>query len=262
MSSFLHRIFRKSGKKRAVAFVDFEHWCISMQKLYGQKPDVRAWYEMLKHEYEMADIVFFGDFSGSLKYELTQIRSVTRNIIETQNSSTKYKKDFTDFLMLDYIYRYSIHNPGVDTYILFTGDGHFTSVVNFLRTECKKEVVIHGVAGATSKKLWEEASRCIEFPTAEQQKEQCRQAILRNLDLLDAKTKGRLWATFMKTVKAVAENQELPEDDVKQEMQYLVDEQYITREIRYSHGKKVAVLAVNWERLAADGVYRRELTVN
>ena len=258
MSSVWHRIFHRSGKKRAAAFVDFEHWCISMQKLYGQKPDVKAWYEMVSQEYDMADVVFFGDFSGSLKYELEKIRSVTRNIIETQNSSTKYKKDFTDFLMLDYIYRYSIHNPRIDTYILFTGDGHFTSVVNFLKTECKKEVVIHGVAGATSKKLWEEATRCIEFPTAERQKEQCRQAILKNLDRLEAKTRGRLWATFMKTVSAVAEAEELPEEEVKQEMQYLVDEKYITREFRYSHGKRVAVLNVDWDKLAAAGLYEIE----
>ena len=258
MSSFWHRIFRGGGKKRAAAFVDFEHWCISMQKLYGQKPDVRAWYEMIRKEYDVAEVVFFGDFSGSLKYELEKIRSVTQHIIETQNSGTKYKKDFTDFLMLDYIYRYSIHNPRIDTYILFTGDGHFTSVVNFLKTECRKEVVIHGVAGATSKKLWDEATRCIEFPTAEQQKEQCRQAILKNLDRLDAKSRGRLWATFMKTVSTVAEAEDLPEDEVKQEMQCLVDEHYITRQIRYSRGRKVAVLAVDWEKLAAAGLYERE----
>ena len=257
MSNIWQRIFR-GGKKRAAAFVDFEHWCISMQKLYGQKPDVRAWYDMLRHEYDVEDVVFFGDFSGSLKYELEKIRSVTRHIIETQNSSTKYKKDFTDFLMLDYIYRYSIHNPRIDTYILFTGDGHFTSVVNFLRTECRKEVVIHGVAGATSKKLWEEASRCVEFPTAEQQQEQCRKAILTTLDQLDAKSRGRMWVTFMKTVSAVAEAEGLPEDEVKQEMQYLIDEAYVTRQIRYSKGRRIAVLDVNWEKLAQAGIYERE----
>ena len=64
MSSVWHRIFHRSGKKRAAAFVDFEHWCISMQRLYGQKPDVRAWYDMIRQEYDVADVVFFGDFSG------------------------------------------------------------------------------------------------------------------------------------------------------------------------------------------------------
>jgi sulfite reductase beta subunit-like hemoprotein len=258
MSSILHRLFRKGGRKRAAAFVDFEHWCISMQKLYGQKPDVKAWYSLIKQEYDVVDVVFFGDFSGSLKYELEQLRSVTRNIIETQNSGTKYKKDFTDFLMLDYIYRYSIHNPKIDTYILFTGDGHFTSVVNFLKTECGKEVLIHGVAGATSKKLREEATRCIEFPTAEQKRARCVQAILQHLDQLDARSNGRSWATFMKTVETVAAAEELPEEEVKQEMQTLVDEGYLSREIRYSRKKRIAVINTDWEKLEKDGLYERE----
>ncbi len=254
MSSFLHRLFHE-GKKTAAAFVDFEHWCISMQKLYGQKPDVKVWYQLIREQYNVADVVFFGDFSGSLKYELEQIRSVTRNIIETQNSGTKYKKDFTDFLMLDYIYRYSMHNRKVDTYILFTGDGHFTSVVNFLMMECKKEVVIHGVEGATSKKLKDEASIFVEFPTAEQKRTQCIQAILRNLDQLNMRRQGRSWVTFMKTVQKVAELAELPEDEVKAGMQYLVDEGYLMREYRYSRGRRIAVLSVEWEKLADDRVY-------
>lgn len=257
MSNLLHRLFHR-GKKRAAAFVDFEHWCISMRQLYGQKPDVKAWYQLIKRQYDVADVVFFGDFSGSLKYELEQIRSVTQHIIETQNSGTKYKKDFTDFLMLDYIYRYSMHNRKVDTYILFTGDGHFTSVVNFLMTECGKEVIIHGVEGATSKKLKDEASKCIEFPTAEQKREQSVLAILRNLERLDSRRRGRSWVTFMKTVQTVAELEELPEDEVKAGMQYLVDEEYLVREVRYSRGRRIAVLTVDWEKLEKDELYVRE----
>lgn len=257
MSSFLHRLFRR-GKKTAAAFVDFEHWCISMQKLYGQKPDVKVWYQLIRQQYDVVDVVFFGDFSGSLRYELEQIRSVTQNIIETQNSGTKYKKDFTDFLMLDYIYRYSMRNRNVDTYILFTGDGHFTSVVNYLMMECKKEVVIHGVDGATSKKLKDEASACIEFPTAEQKRMQCIQAILRNLDRLNVKRRGRSWVTFMKTVQRVSELEELPEDEVKSGMQYLVDEGYLVREYRYNRGRRIAVLSVEWELLERDKVYSCE----
>lgn len=254
MSNMLHRLFHR-GKKRAAAFVDFEHWCISMQKLYGQKPDVKVWYQLIRQQYDVVDVVFFGDFSGSLKYELEQIRSVTQHIIETQNSGTKYKKDFTDFLMLDYIYRYSMHNRKIDTYILFTGDGHFTSVVNFLMTECGKEVIIHGVEGATSKKLKDEASACIEFPTAEQKRSQCIQAILRNLDRLNTRRRGRSWVTFMKTVQTVAELEELPEEEVKDGMQFLVDEGYLLREQRYSRGRRIAVLSVEWEKLAKDGLY-------
>ena len=37
-----------------------------------------------------------------------------------------------------------------------------------------------------------------------------------------------------------------------------MDEAYITRQIRYSKGRRVAVLDVNWEKLAQAGIYERE----
>lgn len=68
------------------------------------RPDIKAWRDALSEKYEMEEIIFFADFSNpALRQEIPRIREVSNYIIETQNTSTSFKKDFTDFIMLDHI---------------------------------------------------------------------------------------------------------------------------------------------------------------
>ena len=93
--------------------------------------------------------MFFGDFSKnqSLREEMTKIRGFTNNIIETGNGTNRVTKDFTDFIMLDHIYQAAMSDrDDIDVFVIFTGDGHFTSVASFLKNKCKKEVEIYAVS--------------------------------------------------------------------------------------------------------------------
>ena len=64
-----------SVKQKAVAFVDFEHWYISMEKMYGKKPDIKSWYNMMETRYKVDEIYFFADFSNSsIRAEIPRIR--------------------------------------------------------------------------------------------------------------------------------------------------------------------------------------------
>ena len=158
------------GKKRtlpkAIAFVDFEHWYISLERMYSVKPDVKAWAEELRESYDVEEIAIFADFSNpGLRGELEKIRNVTNIVIDTKNQSEHYKKDFTDFIMLDYIYQRAMTKKNIDTFIIFTGDGHFTSVVRFIINQCRRKVGIYGVTGATSSQLKASASWCRELPS-------------------------------------------------------------------------------------------------
>ena len=47
----LFRRKNKDKRKKAIAFVDFEHWYISLEKLHHQKPNIRAWREELEKDY-------------------------------------------------------------------------------------------------------------------------------------------------------------------------------------------------------------------
>ena len=131
------------------------------------KPDIRSWYKGLSEQYELSDLYFFGDFSNPLlRQEIPRIREFTTGIIETQNASSYHKKDFTDFIMLDHIYQRSFQND-VDVFILFTGDGHFSSVVSYLVNKRRKAVEVFGITGAISASLKNTATKTTALPDKE-----------------------------------------------------------------------------------------------
>ncbi|NLB16165.1 MAG: NYN domain-containing protein [Clostridiales bacterium] len=170
---FWDLFFRKSAKAkeegrlkpRAVAFVDYEHWYIALDNQYGIRPDIKGWRDELSQKYDLSEIIIFADFSNpSLRAEISRIREVTNIIIETQNSSPTYTKDFTDFIMLDHIYQKTVSSPDIDVYIIFTGDGHFSSAVSFIMNRLNKPVVIYGVRNSLSNQLRNTASEVYEIP--------------------------------------------------------------------------------------------------
>ena len=104
------------------------------------RPDPRDFRDKLEAEYDIEDIMVFGDFSSPVIAEdLGKLRSITNTIIETGNTFNRRKKDMTDFIMLDYIYQYADQNKRTGTYIIFTGDGHFQSVTKYLSQKKKKQ---------------------------------------------------------------------------------------------------------------------------
>lgn len=164
--SLFGKTAKASGKPVAIAFVDYEHWYISMQRMYGEKPDIRTWRAEISKQYNVKDILFFGDFSNqSLRSDIPRIREVSSSIIETQNASSFHKKDYTDFIMLDHIYqRVMTYGEDTDVFIIFSGDGHFSSVASFLVNRCEKTVVVYGVRDCLSNQLANTASIAIEWP--------------------------------------------------------------------------------------------------
>ena len=211
-----------SVKQKAVAFVDFEHWYISMEKMYGKKPDIKGWYKHMETRYRVDEIYFFADFSNSsLKAEIPRIREITNFVIETQNTSAHYKKDFTDFIMLDHIYQKAMTANDIDVFIIFSGDGHFSSVVSFLSNKLKKTVGIYGVKGAVSGTLRSTATWLVEIPIEDQTRSLCYKTILMNLKSLEDAHGENARAGFKKTVNK----------------------------------KSIKVLKVNWDKVNKDRIY-------
>lgn len=158
-----------TAKPSAIAFVDYEHWYISMDRVFKSKPDIRKWCNTISQQYDVRDILFFGDFSNpSLRAEITRIREVSSSIIETQNASAFHKKDYTDFIMLDHIYQRAMtYGTDTDVFIIFSGDGHFSSVTSFLVNRCNKTVAVYGVRDCLSTQLKNTASVASEWPLDE-----------------------------------------------------------------------------------------------
>ncbi|MBR5858339.1 MAG: NYN domain-containing protein, partial [Clostridia bacterium] len=150
---------------KAVAFVDYEHWYISLKNNYGLAPNIKGWFEELNTRYNLIEVNFFADFSHkSLADEIGRIRLFSNKIIDTR-SPNGVKKDFTDFIILDNMYQKALSSDDIDVFILFSGDGHFSSVTSFLKNFYHKQVVIYGVNGSFSKQLRETANSFYTLPT-------------------------------------------------------------------------------------------------
>lgn len=154
----------RSSLPKAVAFVDYEHWYISLKQNYSMQPNIKDWFEELNERYNLVDVMFFADFSHkSLADEIGRIRLYSNKIIDTR-SPKGVVKDFTDFIILDNIYQRALSSNDIGVFILFSGDGHFGSVTSFLKNFYHKEVVIYGINGSFSKSLQETASKVITLP--------------------------------------------------------------------------------------------------
>ncbi len=249
---------QNSLKPRAVAFVDFEHWYISLDKMYHQRPDIKAWRDKLSEDFDIAEIIFFADFSNqSLRLEIPKIREVSNYIIETQNASSSFKKDFTDFIMLDHIYQKAMNSDDIDTFILFSGDGHFNSVVNFLTTKLNKNVGIYGIRDAMSNQLRNSATWCVTIPELNDPFIETYKAIVRNMQYLKEKSNHgeKLYPTFWTTVETVAKINKIKKRTVAEALRSMISKGYITQlSEKMSDGKTIKYLNVRWDKCRNDGI--------
>ncbi len=249
-------------KPKAVAFIDFEHWYISLDRFYHTRPDMKAWFAEISKTYDVRDVYVFADFSNqSLRAEIPKIREITSSIIETQNASAFVTKDFTDFIMLDHIYQKALSEKEIKAFIIFSGDGHFSSVTSFLRNRCSKTVGIYGVRGALSSQLRNTATWCVEIPAAEKtvdENQKYYDMIFGNLKYLAENNRGerKMYPTFRGTVDAVSAYYSANRDDVMNAMRYLVERDYIVQsEEKVDAHHTVKVIKVNWDLAIREGIY-------
>ena len=245
----------KRKKPKAVAFIDYEHWYISMEKLYNMKPDLQSWVNSIMEIADVKDIIFFADFSNaSLANEIPKIRGFSNKIIETRNVTPKNEKDFTDFIMLDHIYQLAFQNDGTEMFIIFTGDAHFNSVVAFLKTFCKKQVGVFGVKGAFSNQLKMSASWWMEVPTEDDLDKVYYDMILKNFKYLE-KNNAKGIISFEKTVQTVAKHNRVKPENISKAMNSLIAKGYIVKKTEFKKGNRLVSLKADFKKLKKDGVW-------
>jgi len=248
---------KKTNKPSCIAFVDYEHWYISLDKFYSVKPDVRAWADELWKKYDVEEIAIFADFSNpALRAELDRLRDVTSFIFDTKNSSEHYQKDFTDFILLDYIYRKAITQKNIDTFIIFTGDGHFKSVVRFLKNECHKDVGIYGITGATNSQLKQSASWSKEIPSDTAVYRSYMKMIVDNFNYLTIHREFGEKSTKDKIIERVCAKNSVNKKAISKTLDQMVERGYVYRAtVLNENGKHIQTLKPNWELMARDGLW-------
>ena len=253
---------KKQTRPKCIAFVDFEHWYIALERQYGVKPDIKGWKESLSETYDVEEIAVFGDFSNSgLRGELDKLRDVTPMVFDTKNSSEYYKKDFTDFIILDNIYQKALSREDINTFIIFTGDGHFSSVCAFLKNFCHKEVGIYGVQGGISSTLIKNSSWVREIPLEFELNAPYYNMIFTYLEKMG--TQSDIYPTFRKTAETVASMYDVEFDTIKQLLSELINEGYITQLTKnIRRREQIRILEPNWSLIEKDGLWLKTSTFN
>lgn len=181
-----------------------------------------------------------------------KIRGYTNDIVETKNGGGYFKKDFTDFIMLDRIYQTAYSNKEIDTYIIFTGDGHFSSVVLFLKNICAKKVVVYGVKNAFSNQLKIAASTFREIEHDELAPV-C-SFIIESINTLEKENKNAR-PTFMKTVDAVSAKYGYDKLFVRQAMDRLFERECVCQYTRKIGTNEVKLLKVDYKKCKEYGYF-------
>ena len=136
---------------RTVIFIDYESLFVSCKRQFFAYPDLGAILAEMKNNGKVLSIKVFGDFSkDDISAERVRIRTITSDIIDCGKDERPDRKDYTDFIMLDHIYREAIQNTSAEQFVFFTGDGHFSSVATFLKIFLDKVVGVYGVRNTLS----------------------------------------------------------------------------------------------------------------
>ena len=250
---FLNRNKKSAQAKNCAVFVDYEHWYIALDKNYHVTPDIGAFTDEIKKDYHICSYTFFGDFSNqSLQNEMHKIRGYTNDIVETKNGGGYFKKDFTDFIMLDRIYQTAYTDKDIDTYIIFTGDGHFSSAVLFLKNVCRKTVCVYGVKNAFSSQLKTAASFAREIEPDELAP-LCR-LLVESIYALEKENKDAR-PTFMKTIDAVAAKNDTDKVLLRQAMEQLFERKCISQYVKKIGKNEVKLLKVDYKNCKKYGYF-------
>lgn len=259
--SFFQKLFSSRSKgppadgNKAIAFVDYEHWYYGFKNIFHMEPDPISWRKELDEHYSMEEIMVFGDFSNDgITDGLNKLRAISNTVISTQQPHDRHKKDMTDFIMLDYIYRVSAERHDVDTYILFTGDGHFQSVAKYLIQKLGKKVIVYGVTRSISNRLKDVATEVHEIPHAAEVAKDRYQMIVNNMAYVS--TRSHIFPSFRGTVEAVARHNDVPEEEVATALREMLDRGLLVqKERRVDFNRKVKVVTADWEALIAAGLW-------
>lgn len=249
MSNFINE------KPRTIVFVDYESWFWGMYNKHGEKPDVKTFIQDVKKRSILEQVYFFGDFTKEeMQKERTKLRTITNNIIDCANQETK--KDYTDFIMLDNIYKTILQQPEIEQYILVTGDGHFHSVVAYLTTFKDKKVGIYGVHGSFSSQLKECATWWEEFKPINNFDFEYRQKILETINWAERQARPAIVPTFKGTVEACSKHNQLDKVKVTATLSKLIEDGYIGQSMKtMGNGYELRALITNWDLLIKHGIW-------
>ena len=234
------------GELKMAVFIDFESWFWGLYNKYGETPELNAFVTEIKKRGKIDKINFFGDFTKpEMEKELPKIRTITNDITNCKSTEKESKKDYTDFIMLDHIYRTIDGRPDIDQYCLVTGDGHFHSVASFLRTFKDKIVGVYGVKGSISSQLISCSSWAVEIRPKNGAQNGYRSKILQTLLWAE---RNDIFPSFRKSVEVASKHYRGESVKFAAALSKLIEDGYIPQEEKkLANGQTIRILKPNWD---------------
>ena len=161
--------------------------------------------------------------------------------------------------MLDYIYQKAMTGKKTDTFIIFTGDGHFSSVVRFIINVCRKKVGIYGVKNAISYQLKESASYYREVPEGAEAFSSYYKMIANRMSYLMVHREAANAATEKEIVAKVSEKHGVKRKIVAVALDRMIKEGYLYRatEQKGKKAKKNAPLKADFQKMERDSIWEQ-----
>ena len=240
---------------RTAVFVDYEYWYISQDIEFRTLPNIGLWIDDLKKRGQINELTFFGDFTNNnLFNEIKQIRTYTNRIIDTRQTG-HFKKDYTDFIMLDHIYQKTISDPQLEQVVLFTGDAHFSSVASYLHLNCNKVVGLYGITGTVSQQLTGIANWFVEYPFPDGYLEKYIYLVIDNFQKTASDPK--FYPSFKGTASHISVSQRVDYEMVVEALSFMLAKGYLYRDdvLDETSGEiRFKFLRANWNLLKSVGL--------
>lgn len=149
------------------------------------------------------------------------------------------------------MYQKALTSDDIEVFILFSGDGHFSSVTSFLKNFYHKQVVVYGINGCFSKQLRETANVSYVLPTDQDISESFYSYIFDYLKNSPKPSYNEAIDSALKKSRGSASKQK-----IANAMKTLKENDIISeRTIAQSKGKKQKMLFVDWEKAKETGLY-------
>ncbi len=239
---------------RTAVFVDYEAWFYGAKDQYGahiKNGDIYEWFEDVKTKGNIAEVAFFADLSSEdMKKEAVKLRTITNNIIDCQKDERG--KDYTDFILVTRIYETLIRDPNIEQLVLFSGDGHFQSVMAFWRNFQNKRVGVYAILGTLSTQLKNVANWYVEISYDHGGDKDITDLIFQQLRWVQ--TQENLVPTYKKTVEIISSrNPSIDKTRVSDALSSLIKGGYISQTLTsLPDGQPIRGLVIDWAKVEAD----------
>jgi uncharacterized LabA/DUF88 family protein len=151
------------GEPNSVVFVDLENIYIGFHNQFGRDLTARELVEKARSFGGVKTIQVYGDFSEStyperFKVELDNAGVQAINVPKERDREGKPTKNKIDVRIVVDIFKCLAFRSEVARYILLSGDKIFLDVLNLIRNEFRKEMIVCGIEGTVAQVLKEISS--------------------------------------------------------------------------------------------------------